>query len=174
MPEVVNYCSNTAPFFALLGMSIAMIFSNVGAAYGTAKSAVGIAALGMNDEYGVMKNIIPVVMAGVLGIYGLIVAVIISQNVGGAHYKTMAPFDGYCNLAAGMVCGFSGMASGYAIGITGEYGTKANGIQPLLFVPMVLILIFGEALGLFGLIISIVLSQSKLPSPCTAMNFTTY
>jgi F0F1-type ATP synthase membrane subunit c/vacuolar-type H+-ATPase subunit K len=29
----------------------------------------------------VMKNIIPVVMAGVLGIYGLIIAVIISNNI---------------------------------------------------------------------------------------------
>jgi hypothetical protein len=28
-----------------------------------------------------MKNIIPVVMAGVLGIYGLIIAVIISNNI---------------------------------------------------------------------------------------------
>jgi len=52
----------------------------MGAAYGTAKSALGIASLGINDDSSVMKNIIPVVMAGVLGIYGLIVSVIIVQG----------------------------------------------------------------------------------------------
>jgi len=53
---------------------------DMGAAYGTAKSALGIASLGINDDSSVMKNIIPVVMAGVLGIYGLIVSVIIVQG----------------------------------------------------------------------------------------------
>ena len=37
----------------------------------------------------VMKNIIPVVMAGVLGIYGLIVAVIIQ---GSSKFESMPPF----------------------------------------------------------------------------------
>jgi V-type H+-transporting ATPase proteolipid subunit len=47
------------------------------AAYGTAKSDVGIPSMGVMNLQLVMRNIIPVVMAGVLGIYGLIVAVII-------------------------------------------------------------------------------------------------
>lgn len=62
-----------------------IVFENVdiGAAYGTAKSGVGIASMGVMNPGIVMKNIIPVVMAGVLGIYGLIVAVIIqgSSNI---------------------------------------------------------------------------------------------
>merc|ERR1719400_961382 len=36
----------------------------------------------------VMKNMIPVVMAGVLGIYGLIVAVIITQKVTYSDYHS--------------------------------------------------------------------------------------
>jgi len=161
MVQQLFECSDAAPFFGLLGMTIAVVLSNVGAAYGTAKSAVGIAALGMMKEEQVMKNIIPVVMAGVLGIYGLIVAVIISQNISFSQAGNISHKTGYANLASGLCCGFSGLAAGYAIGITGEYGTKANGIESRLFVPMVLILIFGEALGLFGLIIAIVLSQTK-------------
>jgi F0F1-type ATP synthase membrane subunit c/vacuolar-type H+-ATPase subunit K len=54
--------------------------SDIGAAYGTAKSGVGIASMGVMHPGLVMKNIIPVVMAGVLGIYGLIVAVIIQGS----------------------------------------------------------------------------------------------
>ena len=53
---------------------------DIGAAYGTAKSGVGIASMGVMNPQLVMRNIIPVVMAGVLGIYGLIVAVIIQGS----------------------------------------------------------------------------------------------
>lgn len=51
-----------------------------GSAYGTAKSGVGIAAMGVMRPELVMKSIVPVVMAGILGIYGLIIAVIISTG----------------------------------------------------------------------------------------------
>ncbi len=54
--------------------------AGTGAAYGTAKAGVGVAALGVAHPHLVMKSIIPVVMAGVLGIYGLIVAVVISSK----------------------------------------------------------------------------------------------
>lgn len=53
------------------------ILSDGGAAYGTAKAGMGIGAMGVMHPQLVMRNIIPVVMAGVLGIYGLIVSVIL-------------------------------------------------------------------------------------------------
>lgn len=53
----------------------------MGAAYGTAKSGVGVASMGIMRPELVMKSIVPVVMAGVLGIYGLIIAVIIGQGI---------------------------------------------------------------------------------------------
>ncbi len=56
------------------------VFSCMGAAYGTAKSGVGIASMGVMRPELVIKSIVPVVMAGVLGIYGLIIAVIISTG----------------------------------------------------------------------------------------------
>ena len=37
--------------------------------------------MGVMNPTAVMKNIIPVIMAGVLGIYGLIVSVILIQSV---------------------------------------------------------------------------------------------
>ena len=51
--------------------------ADLGAAYGTAKSGVGIASMGIMHPTEVMKNIIPIIMAGILGIYGLIVAAIL-------------------------------------------------------------------------------------------------
>ena len=50
---------------------------DLGAAYGTAKSGVGICSMGVLKPDLIMKSVIPVVMAGILGIYGMIVAVIL-------------------------------------------------------------------------------------------------
>ena len=150
------YCSEAAPFFGFMGVSSAVVFANMGAAYGTLKSGVGITSMGTVNSEAVMKNIIPVVMAGVLGIYGLIIAVILTQQVKGNY----SAFSGYAHMAAGLACGLSGMGAGFAIGIVSDAGVRANGIQPKMFVPMVLILIFAEALGLYGLIIGIIMSQS--------------
>jgi ATP synthase proteolipid subunit len=71
-------CSELALIF-LLALVFALPLCNssdIGAAYGTAKSGVGISSMGVMNPGLVMRNIIPVVMAGVLGIYGLIVAVV--------------------------------------------------------------------------------------------------
>jgi len=148
-------CPESASFFGFMGVTSALVFANLGAAYGTAKSGVGISSMGVMNHESVMKNIIPVVMAGVLGIYGLIIAFILEQNV----KAQMSAFNGYGQLAAGLACGLSGLGAGLAIGIVGDAGGRANGQQPKLFVPMVLILIFAEALGLYGLIVGIILSQ---------------
>ena len=53
----------------------------LGAAYGTAKSGTGIAAMSVMRPELIMKSIIPVVMAGIIAIYGLVVAVLIANNI---------------------------------------------------------------------------------------------
>ena len=68
----------------------------------------------------------------------------------------------YCSsflqLGAGLSVGFSGLAAGFAIGIVGDAGVRGTAQQPRLFVGMILILIFAEVLGLYGLIVALVLS----------------
>ena len=66
--------------------------------------------------------------------------------------------DGYKHLCAGLCCGFSSVGAGFAIGVVGDAGVRANAIEPKMFVGMILILIFGEAIGLYGLIVAIILS----------------
>ena len=41
-----DYCPAFAPFFGFAGAGLAIMLSSIGAAYGTAKSGVGIAGLG--------------------------------------------------------------------------------------------------------------------------------
>ena len=67
-------------FFGFMGVACALVFANLGAAYGTAKSGVGIASMGVLKPDLIIKSVIPVVMAGILGIYGLIVSVILIQK----------------------------------------------------------------------------------------------
>lgn len=52
----------------------------LGAAYGTAKSGTGIAAMSVMKPDLIMKSVIPVVMAGIIAIYGLVVSVLIANN----------------------------------------------------------------------------------------------
>jgi len=67
-------------FFGFMGVACALVFANLGAAYGTAKSGVGISSMGVLKPDLIIKSVIPVVMAGILGIYGLIVSVILIQK----------------------------------------------------------------------------------------------
>jgi len=160
-------CPTSAPFFGFMGVTSALVFANIGAAYGTAKSGVGIASMGVMKPDLVMRNIIPVIMAGVLGIYGLIVAVILQGSItqpttGDSGMTKFSSFSGYAFLSAGLCCGLSGLAAGMAIGVVGDSGVRAVGQQEKLFVGVILILIFAEALGLYGLIVALILSQQSV------------
>ncbi|KIR92958.1 V-type proton ATPase proteolipid subunit [Cryptococcus deuterogattii CBS 10090] len=80
MSTVADLCPVYAPFFGAMGCTSAIVFTCIGAAYGTAKSGVGISAMAVLRPDLMMKCAIPVVMAGIIGIYGLVVSVLISGN----------------------------------------------------------------------------------------------
>ncbi|CAE8638515.1 unnamed protein product, partial [Polarella glacialis] len=90
-------------------------------------------------------------------LYGLITAVIISGKMDAATYSA---YSGYAHLGAGLTVGMSSLAAGLAIGIVGDAGVRANAQQSRLFVGMILILIFAEALGLYGLIVGLVVAST--------------
>lgn len=141
------------PFFGVMGASSAIIFSALGAAYGTAKSGTGIAAMSVMRPELIMKSIIPVVMAGIIAIYGLVVAILITGALGTPSAYSL--YKGFVHLGSGLSVGLAGLAAGIAIGIVGDAGVRGTAQQPRLFVGMILILIFAEVLGLYGLIVAI-------------------
>jgi V-type H+-transporting ATPase proteolipid subunit len=172
---------------------------------GTYKSGVSIMHTGIRHPSSVMKNVIPIVMAGVIGIYGLIVGVIIGQSIikpTNSRENVYSIFTGMAHLCAGLCCGVSGLAAGLCIGIVGDYGVRAVGYrasnitlfpadkesagysnipdsaddagdapisggneisgsddQNKLFVGMLIMLIFSEALALYGMIVALIVSQ---------------
>lgn len=145
-------------FFGVMGATAAMVFSALGAAYGTAKSGTGIAAMSVMRPELIMKSIIPVVMAGIIAIYGLVVAVLIGTSM---KPDTYTLFKSFLDLGAGLSVGLSGLAAGFAIGIVGDSGVRGTAQQPRLFVGMILILIFAEVLGLYGLIVALILTTKS-------------
>ena len=162
--EFWYYDPNPYTFFGYMGISAALIFGNLGAAYGTARSGIAICEVSSKRIDLMFKSIIPVVMAGILGIYGLIVAVLYNTDIkkttpdqwttGNNQYTKI---QGYKQLAGGICCGLSSLASGLAIGVIGENAVKGNMYRDLV-VGMILMLIFAEALGLFGFIVAIVVN----------------
>jgi len=150
------------PFFGIMGATSAMIFSALGASYGTAKSGTGIAAMSVMKPEMIMKAIIPVVMAGIIAIYGLVVAALIANGIGSPADDTpYTMYKSFAHLGAGLSVGFAGAAAGYAIGIVGDTGVRGTAQQPKLFVGMILVLIFAEVLGLYGLIVALILSTKN-------------
>ncbi|UYV64259.1 ATP6V0C [Cordylochernes scorpioides] len=131
-----------------------------GAAYGTAKSGTGIATMAILKPQLIMKSIIPVVMAGIIGIYGLVIAVLISNAIDDTA-KGYTLYKSFMQLGAGLSVGLSGLAAGFAIGVVGDCGVRGNARQPRLFVGMILILIFAEVLGLYGLIVALMLATKN-------------
>ena len=121
--------SSHQPFFGAMGCTSAIVFTCFGAAYGTAKSGVGISAMGVLRPDLIVKSmpyqeqchidtllnmtidIVPVIMAGIIGIYGLVVSVLISDDL----KQGMALYTGFIQLGAGLSVGLAGLAAGYAL-----------------------------------------------------------
>ncbi|CAG8619796.1 6090_t:CDS:2 [Ambispora gerdemannii] len=164
-------CPLYAPFFGFAGVASAMVLSSIGAAYGTAKAGIGIAGMGTFKPELIMKagaisqkiSLIPVVMAGIIAVYGLVISVLIAAAL--APNSSYSLFAGFIHLGAGLAVGLSGMAAGYTIGIVGDACVRGYAQQSRLFVTMVLILIFAEVLGLYGLIVALILN-TKADSSC--------
>lgn len=97
-------------------------------------------------------------MAGIIAIYGLVVAALIAGNIK-SPLSGYTLYEGFIHLGAGLSVGLSGLAAGFAIGVVGDAGVRGTAQQPRLFVGMILILIFAEVLGLYGLIVALVLTS---------------
>ncbi|KAF3387364.1 hypothetical protein F1880_000922 [Penicillium rolfsii] len=144
-----------SPFFGALGCTSAIVFTCFGAAYGTAKAGVGVCSMGVLRPDLIVKNIVPIVMAGIIGIYGLVVSVLVANDL----TQKLPLYTGFIQLGAGLAVGLAGLAAGFAIGIVGDAGVRGTAQQPRLYVGMILILIFAEVLGLYGLIVALLMNS---------------
>jgi V-type H+-transporting ATPase proteolipid subunit len=61
-------------------------------------------------------------------------------------------------MASGLITGISSLFSGISIGIVGDIGLRAVSHQPKFLTGFILILIFCEMIGLFGLIVGLMVN----------------
>jgi len=160
----MSTCPPYAPFLGFAGVASAMVFSTVGAAFGTTKAGIGIAGVSTFKPELIMKSLVPVVMSGIIAVYGLVVSVLIAGNL--SPRVDYPLFAGFVHLGAGLACGFTGLAAGYAIGFVGDSCVRAYVYESKVFVTMVLILIFAEVLGLYGLIVALIMNTRATGLKC--------
>lgn len=146
-------CPNYAPLIGALGAASCIALTALGSAYGTFKAGAAVCAVGVTHPELIMRAILPIIMAGVVGLFGLIVTAIMS----GGFVHPYPLYAGALHLAGGLCAGFGGLAAGIALGVVGDAGVRGVAQQPRLYVGMMLILIFAEVLSLYGMIVGIML-----------------
>lgn len=168
-PDIFN---NISPFaWAFVGMALSLGLSVLGAAWGvwiTGSTLVGAAVKAPRIK---SKNLVSVIFCEATAIFGVIIAIILQGKIsaqstdlsgGKTPQETCAQlfFAGYAIFWAGISVGFTNLASGITVGISGSGCALADAQNPSLFVKILIVEIFGSALGIFGLIVGIIQSQN--------------
>ncbi|XP_057467831.1 V-type proton ATPase subunit c''1-like isoform X1 [Actinidia eriantha] len=171
--------------FAAIGIAIAIGVSVLGAAWGifiTGSSLIGAAVKApritsknlirfetKDDHFVHFMPKISVIFCEAVAIYGVIVAIILQTKLESVPssqiYAPESLRAGYAIFASGIIVGFTNLVCGLCVGIIGSSCALSDAQNSSLFVKILVIEIFGSALGLFGVIVGIIMSaQATWPS----------
>ena len=109
-----------------------------------------------------------VIFCEAIAIYGVIVAILLNNAAAETgNFTEGDPITfhamkrkGYAVFFAGLTSGFTNLACGICVGIIGSGAAITDAAQQGTFMKMLIVEIFGSALGLYGVIVAIIISSS--------------